>query len=166
MKDTILIDFDGVIRHWSGTEVKDAEHRLGLDSGTLFSWAFSPPLLLPAITGIISHEEWSERVKAKLTHLYGEAISSQLISTWQAASWEINTDFLRDLKQLTSTFKLVLVTNATSRLDSDLSKAGLESAFDAVVNSSKIHVAKPELKFFEKARSLYCRQPSRAFNIY
>lgn len=139
--------------------------RLGLDIGTLFSWAFSQEFLSPAITGIISHEEWSERVKAKLTHLYGEAIANQLITAWQAASWEINTDFLRDLKQLTSTFKLVLVTNATSRLDSDLSKAGLESTFDAVVNSSKIHVAKPELKFFGKALSIAGSQATHSIFI-
>lgn len=165
MKDTILIDFDGVLRHWSGTEVKDAEHRLGLDSGTLFSWAFSHPLLTPAITGVISHEEWIERVEAKLAHLYGDEIASQLTAAWQAASWEIDSDFLRDLQQLTSTCKLVLVTNATSRLDSDLRKAGLDSTFDAVINSSQIQVAKPAWPFFQTALSIAGSHASSAVFI-
>lgn len=154
MKDTILIDFDGVLRHWSGTEVKDAEAMLGLDSGTLFTWAFSPQLLIPAITGTISHEEWHERVYSKLAHLYDDNIASQLVAAWDTASWEIDTHFLRGLQQLAPTCKLVLVTNATSRLDSDLRKVGLESTFDGVVNSSHIKVAKPEPHFFEKALSV------------
>ncbi|MEO0355244.1 MAG: HAD-IA family hydrolase [Cyanobacteria bacterium P01_A01_bin.3] len=165
MKDTILIDFDGVLRHWSGAEVKDAETMLGLDSGTLFAWTFSPQLLTPAITGIISHEEWRERVHSKLAHLYDDNIASQLVVAWDEASWEIDTHFLRGLQQLAPTCKLVLVTNATSRLDSDLRKAGLTSAFDWVVNSSQIKVAKPESRFFGKALSIAGSKVSNAIFI-
>ncbi|MDB9526320.1 HAD family hydrolase [Oscillatoria sp. CS-180] len=151
MKDTVLIDFDGVLRHWSGTEIKDAETRLGLDNGTLFSWAFSQELLSPAITGAISHEKWSEHVHSKLAHLYGNNIASQLIVAWHTASWKIDFNFLQGLQELASTCRLVLATNATSRLDSDLKRAGLTSTFDGVVNSAQIGVAKPEHRFFEQA---------------
>lgn len=165
MKDTILIDFDGVLRHWSGTEVKDAETRLGLDSGALFAWAFSQELLSPAITGITSHEEWSERVHSKLARLYGDNIASQLITAWQSASWEIDFNFLQDLKELMPTRQLILVTNATSRLESDLKRAGLMSTFDGVVNSSQIGVAKPEHRFFEQALLVADSQAQNAIFI-
>lgn len=165
MKDTILIDFDGVLRHWSGTEIKDAETRLGLDSGTLFAWAFSQELLSPAITGITSHEEWSERVHSKLAHLYGDNTARQLITAWQSASWEIDFNFLQDLKELMPTHQLILVTNATSRLDSDLKRAGLMSTFDGVVNSSQIGVAKPEHRFFEQALLVADSQAQNAIFI-
>ena len=70
LKDTILIGFDGVLRHWIGSEINDAESALGLTRGTLFSWAFSHELLLPAITGKVTHEQWHKRVKSNLYGTY------------------------------------------------------------------------------------------------
>ena len=165
LKDTILIDFDGVLRHWSGTEVNDAEHKLGLDSGTLFSWAFSPQMLTPAITGSISHEAWMQRVKVKLTYQYSDEIASQLIAAWQSASWKIDHDLLQNIQQRSPAFKLVLVTNATSRLNSDLKEANLDSTFDVIVNSSQINVTKPKQLFFETALSIAGSQASDAIFI-
>lgn len=46
---------------------------------------------------------------------------------------------------------VVLVTNATSRLPDDLHQLGLTTAFDAVMNSSSIGVAKPDPKIFAAA---------------
>lgn len=151
MKDTILIDFDGVLRHWVGSEVSDAENALGLASGTLFSYAFSHELLLPAITGEVIHEQWTERVKSQLAQMHGPQVADQLVNAWNEASWEIDFTFLEGLKQLSPTCQYVLVTNATSRLNADLREANLTSAFDAVVNSSQIRVAKPDLLFFREA---------------
>ena len=47
--------------------------------------------------------------------------------------------------------RLVLVTNATSRLTRDLQAAGLSERFHAVVNSSEIGVAKPSPTYFRIA---------------
>lgn len=165
MKDTILIDFDGVLRHWIGSEIKDAETALGLAKGTLFSHAFSHKLLFPAITGKVAHEQWQEQVKAKLAQTHNDNVASKLVKAWQQASWEIDFTFLQSLKQLAPTCQYVLVTNATSCLDADLKNAGLTSAFDVVVNSSKIGVTKPDPLFFRKALSLAGSQACRAVLI-
>ncbi|MEM7063468.1 MAG: HAD-IA family hydrolase [Cyanobacteria bacterium P01_B01_bin.77] len=154
LKDTILIDFDGVLRHWVGAEVDDAERALGLASGTLFSLAFSHELLFPAITGEVTHEQWHERVKSKLVQMHTDNVAGKLIKAWNEANWEIDFELLQGLKQLAPTCQYVLVTNATSRLDADLKKASLTSAFNVVVNSSKIGVAKPERLFFHQALSV------------
>ena len=164
-KDTILIDFDGVLRHWVGSEVNDAERTLGLASGTLFSLAFSHELLFPAITGEVTHEQWHERVKSKLVQRHTDEVASKLIKAWNEASWEIDFELLHSLKQLAPTCQYVLVTNATSRLDADLKKTGLTSAFNVVVNSSKIGVAKPDLLFFRKALSVAGSQAFRSVFI-
>jgi putative hydrolase of the HAD superfamily len=46
---------------------------------------------------------------------------------------------------------VVLVTNATTRLDADLARLGLGGAFDAVANSSRIGAGKPEAEIFRAA---------------
>ncbi|MEM9487340.1 MAG: HAD-IA family hydrolase [Cyanobacteria bacterium P01_F01_bin.116] len=154
VKDTILIDLDGVLRHWVGSEISDAESALGLARGTLLSWAFSHELLLPAITGKVTHEQWHGRVKSKLAQIHNDNVASKLIKAWNDATWEIDFNMLQGLKQLAPACQYVLVTNATSRLDADLKEAGLTSAFNVVVNSSKIGVAKPDQLFFRKALSV------------
>ena len=164
-KDTILIDFDGVLRHWVGSEVNDAERTLGLASGTLFSLAFSHELLFPAITGEVTHEQWHERVKSKLVQRHTDEVASKLIKAWNEASWEIDFELLHSLKHLAPTCQYVLVTNATSRLDADLQRASLRSAFNVVVNSSQIGVTKPDRLFFYQALSIADSQVCRSVFI-
>ena len=41
VKNTVLIDFDGVIRHWSNIEMEEYADTLGLVRNTLFTCAFS-----------------------------------------------------------------------------------------------------------------------------
>ena len=165
LKDTILIDFDRVLRHWVGSEINDAENELGLASGTLFSLAFSHELLLPAITGEVTHGQWHQRVRSKLAQIHNDNVASKLVKAWNEATWEIDFNMLQDLKRLAPTCQHVLVTNATSRLDADLKKTGLTSAFNVVVNSSKIGVAKPDLLFFRKALSVAGSQAFRSVFI-
>ncbi|WP_191905927.1 HAD family hydrolase [Nitrincola iocasae] len=154
MKDTIMLDLDGVIRHWSDVEVNNAERELGIAVGTLYSFASSQELSSLATIGAISHDEWCGRIRTALSSEYDENIAEQLVSAWYTASCEIDFTLLDKIKRLAPMSKLVLVTNATSRLTADLDKVNLLSRFDVVVNSSTIGVAKPDPKFFEKALAL------------
>jgi len=152
--NTILIDFDGVLRHWTGTEVQDLLSELNLKDHVLFACAFSDKHLLPAITGQITHEQWCDAVQSELSQVHGEDIAAKLVASWYTSSSEIDFEFLKNIRVLAPAASLVLVSNATSRLASDLSKAGLASAFDLVLNSSELGVAKPERAFFEAALNL------------
>lgn len=153
MKDTIFIDFDGVIRLWSGKEIEDSEKLAGVAEGTLLSVAFSPKYLSPAIDGRITHEEWVTNVGSELTEKYQEGIAQQLLLGWSNASWEINLDLLEQLKKHVPHCKLVLVTNATTKLSADLEQSGLKSTLDIVVNSADIGVFKPDVAFYHNALS-------------
>ncbi|MDN3649949.1 HAD family hydrolase [Reinekea marina] len=153
-KNTILIDFDGVIRHWSNEDINQKEDALGLAPGTLASVAFDSKLLMPAITGQVSHEQWQGHVETKLSQLHNQQVAKQLVAFWSNAKFKIDYDFLAQLKARAPSAKIVLVTNATSRLPSDLAKAKLKNAFDVVINSSEIGVAKPSLEFFSKTLSI------------
>lgn len=153
-KNTILIDFDGVIRHWSSDELELIETKLGLKAGALFSVAFKSEYLVPAITGQFSHEQWLANVEVALAMLYSQEIAEQLITCWRSLKFKIDHDFLTEIRSRAPSASLVLVTNATSRLPSDLVKAKLKSAFDNVINSSEIKTAKPNVEFFVKTLSI------------
>ena len=165
MIDTILIDFDGVIRHWSNQEIGQAEHELGLNSGTLFSVAFSPSQLLPAITGQISHETWLQLVQEALDAKHSPSIAHKLITAWEEATFTIDYQFLAQIRSAANAAQLVLVTNATSKLPSDLQGAELANAFDVIVNSSAIGVAKPDIGFYTKAIELAGTAPNNCLFI-
>jgi putative hydrolase of the HAD superfamily len=154
VKNTILVDFDGVIRHWPNFEIDKRVESLGLESNPLFSCAFSERQLRPAITGIITHQEWCENVKFELAQKYGDRIATDLVNSWYQLDADIDFEFLENIRNSAKNSRLVLVTNATSRLDSDLTRAGLEYAFDSVINSSIIGVEKPEQSFFRMTMQL------------
>ena len=150
MKNTVLIDFDGVIRHWSSREIVEYSTALGLANNPLYACAFSEKLSMPAITGKITHDEWCDQVCAELAIEYGDSIALGLVDKWRSQRAEIDYEFLKKIRSLLPEGKLVLVTNATSRLNSDLASVCLEHAFDEVINSSDMGVAKPDPLLFLK----------------
>lgn len=152
--NTIFIDFDGVIRHWTGTEIGLAETSLGLDLGSLFEVAFSQQFLDPAITGVISDESWRKNVRGEFQSKYDSGIADKLIHAWESASCEIDFPLLKEIKRKLPSHKLILTTNGTSKLLKDLEVSGLISYFDAVVNSYELGVAKPDVEYFQKALSI------------
>ncbi|MDP2571714.1 HAD-IA family hydrolase [Vibrio penaeicida] len=151
MKNTVLIDFDGVIRHWSNVELDELAIQLGLDSNPLFSCAFSENQLQPAITGKITHVEWCENIKVELAEGFGDEIAASLVDKWSQQKSVLDLGFVNSIRNLNTNIRIVLVTNATSRLNSDLSNSALEGVFDKVINSSDIGVAKPSPSFFGQA---------------
>lgn len=150
VKNTVLIDLDGVIRHWSSIEIEEYADTLGLVRNPLFTCAFSEKHLIPAITGKISHDEWCNNVCSDLSLVHGESTAVKLVSKWRSLNTDIDYEFLNNIRSLLSNGRVVLVTNATSRLNNDLANVGLEKAFDEVVNSSEIGVAKPDFLFFQR----------------
>ena len=154
MKDTILIDFDGVIRHWSGNEIEGAELISGVEKGSLLSVAFAPEYLSPVIVGEVSHEEWVVNVEDALGKKYGKRVALELICSWNNASWEIDKELIKEIRGAAPQCKLVLVTNATSKLTSDLVRSGLKSEFDIIVNSADIGSAKPSFAFYKSSLSM------------
>lgn len=78
----------------------------------------------------------------------------ELLTGWSNASWEINSDLVTQLKAITPQCKLVLVTNATTKLASDLVDSGVALNLDIIVNSAEIGTVKPDIRFFRRALSI------------
>lgn len=158
LKSIILIDFDGVIRHWQSGAIEKVENRLGLPNGTLFSVAFSESLLLPTITGQQSHTCWTQKVRDQLSKKFDSAIGEELIEAWENTIGIIDRDFINSIRSNSPNSKLVLVTNATDKLSQDIYDSNLSESFDFIINSSVVMVAKPDAAFFARSIELLgCR---------
>ncbi len=149
MIKALLIDLDGVIRHWPQDDPSFVD-RFGVSLAEIKRTAFSESLLLPAITGQVTDEEWRESIAL---HLEGEGFerAKEAVSTWSAAAGVVDHKILERMQSLRHKLKVVLVTNATTRLDMDLAALGLSESFDSVINSSRVGFAKPSQEIFQAA---------------
>lgn len=148
MVQVVVLDFDGVIRHWKNDKTKKVEHDCKVEAGTLSSICFEADLLQPAITGKITWNEWLDKAHARLRKAYGLGVADHYIEAWIRNGFTIDHDLIRQLRELFPEAKLALATNATSNLPSELKRANLQSSFDFIFNSSAMGVAKPRREYF------------------
>lgn len=146
----LLIDLDGVIRRWSSEDsLIEAAH--GLPIGAISRVAFAPEFLLPAISGRISDEAWRGNIAERLLRSHPTSDVANAVAKWSAPPGQVSPDVIAVLSRCRLDLRVVLATNATSRLGSDLRELNLESRFHAIANSSEIGAAKPHAEFFSAA---------------
>lgn len=145
----LLCDLDGVVRLWPAHLVATAERTAGLPGGSILQTAFAADLLPLAITGRISDEAWRQEVSTRLQHAWPEADASLAVAEWSSSPGEVNQPVMALLQR--HRVPVALITNATTRLPQDLSALGLTGAFEQVINSSVIGVAKPDQGIFAAA---------------
>jgi putative hydrolase of the HAD superfamily len=160
--DAVVCDLDGVIRLW-GTEMADAEREFDLDPGVLAGAAFEPGLLGAAVTGALSDEQWRARTGASLVGACGGLAKARaLIARWSEKVGRADPEMVELIALLRrGGTPVVLLSNATTRLESDLRQLGLDGAFDAVVNTAREGVAKPDPEVFRIAAQRAGAKPER-----
>ncbi|ONK13067.1 HAD family hydrolase [Streptomyces sp. MP131-18] len=165
--DAVLCDIDGVLRIWDPAAMTDLDLAYGLPPGALAGAAFRPDLLLPAVTGAVADGEWRAAVAADLAAACGGPERARaLVAEWSAVGARVDREVAALLAQVRRRVPVVLVSNATTRLEADLTALGLATAdaggaggtggaapavCDAVVNSSRIGVAKPDPRVYRLA---------------
>lgn len=150
--DAVLCDIDGVLRHWPSDSAIESAH--GLAPGAFAAVAFAPERLLPAITGEVEDEGWRDSVTEGLLadgHCAALADARAVVATWRAVRPRVDENVLALLQLAREILPVVLVSNATTRLESDLEEHGLTEFLDDLVNTSRIGVAKPDPRIFDYA---------------
>lgn len=165
MIKAVLTDLDGVIRRWDPGIVQQAEIAAGLPPDALLNTAFEPDLLLRATTGRITDESWRSEVAERLRLEYPAADAEKAVRLWSLSPGEVDTDVLALLQRCRDSASLALITNATTRLDSDLKRLGIGQAFDHVVNSSAVGHVKPHPGISNAALDLLSIEADEAFFI-
>ncbi|GAA1042856.1 hypothetical protein GCM10009557_69840 [Virgisporangium ochraceum] len=163
----LLIDFDGVLRHFDPAVIAVAEERYGLEPGAVTDVAREWPRLEAAITGRVSHADWFLGVADALADRFGDAtMARNLMVEYGAYRGAVDTEvhaFVRSARQ--AGVRVVLATNATDALDLDLDQFGIAGDFDAVANSSAIGSYKPQKEYFLAACALVDTPPAQCLLI-
>lgn len=157
----VLCDLDGVLRHWPPMADLDAAH--GVPAGTLEASAFAPARLLPAITGACTDEEWRAAVAADLAPRTDRA--HELVAAWSALLGTVDREVAALLARARRDGPVVLVTNATTRLETDLERLGVTGTVDAVVSSARLGIAKPDPRVYLAAAERAGVAPERCLFV-
>jgi putative hydrolase of the HAD superfamily len=81
----------------------------------------------------------------------GADVARAVVADWVASRGRVDDAVAELLTRVRAVIPVVLVTNATTRLDADLSTLGIARLADAVVNSSTVGVAKPDEQIYRIA---------------
>lgn len=165
MTNVILTDLDGVIRIWSPEIHRKAERATGLPEGAIPGTAFSDNLLPLVITGQISDDEWRRRIADLLSKDFPNTNAERAVELWSASPGEVDLEVLEILRTCRKRARLVLISNATSRLHSDLQRLGIAGDFDYIINSSEVGFAKPDPNIYFTALDTVGATPNQALFI-
>ena len=162
----VLIDLDGVIRLWDGGQDRRAERECGLADGAIRRAAFAPELVTPAISGSLADERWRQLVVGRLAGEFPGGDAARAVAMWSSSVGRVNPEVMGLVRACRAATKVVLlVTNATSRLPSDLEALGIGDEFDAVVKSSAIGAMKPDPEIYMRARAAAGVAPAEAVMV-
>ena len=139
----LLLDLDGVIRHFDQQDLARIEQRHGLEPGSILETAFAPELLVPATTGEMSRPEWAATV--------GDRVGSlQAAAEWEASAAVVDWDLIELVRSARDAgVAAAILTNGTSSIHSELTDLGINHEFDFVFNSFDIGFAKPDHRVFQ-----------------
>ncbi|PCG83464.1 hydrolase [Streptomyces sp. WZ.A104] len=149
--DAVLCDLDNVIRFYDTAPLAALERAAGLPEGTTTEVAYAPEVDLPLLLGRITPDTWVESITASLTGRVGADRARELGRALADAPFRADEEVVELLRRARTHVPLVLVTNATPRLDADLALLGLSDLADAVVSSAVEQVAKPDAAIYRIA---------------
>ncbi len=138
----VLLDFDGVIRHFDEDASTRAEQRHDLEPGALTRAAYHPDLLQPVITGKTTRAQWVVQI--------GEAVGSpDAAAEWLTQRGVIDEEMLAIVDGLRAAGVVVAVlSNGTDTLAAEFAEFGIDDRFDAVFSTADIGYAKPDPRAF------------------
>jgi transcription antitermination factor NusB len=148
--DALVIDLDGVIRHWDESYYPEAEVRLGLPAGALTEVALERDRLARAVDGRLPFEGWCEEIGAELAARHG-ADPEAAAEAWASSTWRIDLAVMDLVAAVREVVPVVLLSNASTRLLFDLETSDILDEFDAAISSADIRAAKPDARAFHAA---------------
>jgi putative hydrolase of the HAD superfamily len=160
--DAVLCDLDGVLRRWPDMSDLDLAH--DLPPGTLAAAAFAPERLLPAITGTRTDEQWRADVAADLAAACGPRAAA-LVADWSALLGEVDPAVAALLAAARRHVPVVLVSNATTRLEADLLSLRVGEVADHVVSSARVGFAKPDPRIYHLSAQWAGANPRRCLFV-
>lgn len=158
----VLLDLDGVIRHWHGTD-RAAEDAGGVPPGTLARFMFEVPEYAATQIGDATYQQWVAALERVLSSEFGPERARVMARVWALGRGDIDDVMVGLIKELRTQVPVGLLSNATDRLAEDLEHHGLHDAFDVVLSSAQLRMAKPDPAIFVHAAQAMGQQPQDCF---
>jgi putative hydrolase of the HAD superfamily len=151
----LIVDLDGVIRHWHGDEFTALAESVGLSREDLGEIAFEPELLAAGMTGRVVFEDWADEIGRRAGALHG-CDPAAVTAGFAALGWTIDHEVLALIREVRAAgrVKVALFSNASTRLEADLESCGIDTEFDVVFNSARLGLAKPDTEAFRTVAKL------------
>ncbi|MCI3272647.1 HAD family hydrolase [Streptomyces cylindrosporus] len=151
----VLCDVDNVIRSFDSSRLEALERAAGIAEGTTKKVAFAPETDQPLLLGEITSQEWAERIADGLAGLVPEPQTAYgLALALLESPFHADDEVVGLLRRARIRVPLVLVSNASLDLESDLDTLGLTDLADHVVNSARVGLAKPDPRIYRHAAEL------------
>jgi len=153
--DAVLLDLDGVIRHFDPGHPTALEAEHGLAEGAILAAAFAPELLDDVTCGRITKDAWITAV--------GEAIGApEAAASWGSSPATVDEEVLAIADALRAGGIVVgVLTNGTDTVPAELAALGIDDRFDHLFNSAAIGFAKPDRRVFAAACEALGLAPER-----
>lgn len=153
----VLLDLDGVVRHFDPAHVASVESKHGLAPGALSYAAFAAELLEPVITGKVRRSEWVEQV--------GEAVGNERAAQeWMSERGYVDEKMMDAVAQLRMQgITVAVLTNGTDTIPEEMVELGLVDRFDAIFSTADIGYSKPDLRAFEHVCEKLAVDPTTVF---
>jgi glucose-1-phosphatase len=140
--DALVLDLDGVVRHFDAGYEAELCERFGLEAGAIAAAAYAPELLQPVITGATTKDQWIAAVGAALGR-------PEAAEAWGRSPTTVDEDVLAIVDEVRATGRPVaILTNGTSTIDEELAALDVVHRFDRIFNSAVIGHAKPDVRAF------------------
>lgn len=166
MIDTLILDLDGVVRHWDTDHMASTVRSFGVTREQFAAVAFEDELLTSAMTGAISAEEWGDEIGRRLGQRHG-CDAATVAAGFAALGWSIDHEVVALVARVRDAgrARVALFSNASTRLERDLESSGLAGAFDVIFNSARIGMAKPDPEAFRTVAAALGTTPERCLFV-
>lgn len=153
--EAVLLDLDGVVRHFDAAFLLAVEAEHGLAEGTILAAAFAPALLDDVTCGRITKDAWIATVGT-------EVGAPEAAAAWGRSPATVDADVLAVVDELRAAGVTVgLLTNGTDTVPDELAALGIADRFDHLFNSAVIGFAKPDRRVFAAACEVLDLPPGR-----
>ncbi len=163
--EATITDLDGVIRNFPESRNRAIEGRYGLPDGALSQVAFFSSPIQQALIGAISDGAWRAAVESRLRALFPDVDVESAVRDWSRFAGIVDFEVLNEIKKLKKLGPLLLLTNATNRLDTDLTELDIRRSFDQVLNSSSVGYSKPGFEIYRLALQQLSLPPEKILYI-
>ena len=156
---------DGVIRQWSAAVIDQAEKAAGLAPGELIVIMTSVPEYDAGLVGRASFDDWCNAIELLAAERVGTQAAHELVAGWRTFRGELDPAVVELVAQVRQRVPVGLLSNAHDQLPADLALLGLAGAFDEVIGSAAVGLAKPDPRIYELAARTFGVTVSECFFI-